>query len=103
MQSISLPDRGDSSRAAVRVAQATDVDYEVTLRVVGSPGEWAIFSFDPAELNTGTNLIPLGGTIIVQAGQHHTMRLRPYQAIYGKGSTSDPYPVCVSISMSEMA
>lgn len=106
MQSMRLPYRGDSSSQAIRVAQATDKPYEVTLRVIGPPGEWAMFSFDPTELNTGTSLIPLGGTFVVMSGQDHTMRLLPYQVIYAKGSSTGGdgvFPVCVSVSMTEEA
>jgi hypothetical protein len=103
MQSFILPTLSQPGAESVRIAQATHRPVEVVLRVIGPPGEWAAFSYDPVELNVDQGLVPVGNTIIIPSGQFQPLHLRPRQVIYAKGSHSltAEFPVCVSVTMTE--
>jgi hypothetical protein len=110
-----LPSLTVSNSLAVKVAAATATPYQVVLRVLGPPGEWAVFSFDsPNELNgppvANHQRLPIGNTLAVPAGQFQILSLRPYQTIYAKGSIGPDVldsknrprpPVCVSVTQTE--
>jgi len=85
---------------AVRVANATDVAYKVTVRTVSPPGAFAVLSFDASELNT-PNLaaIPNGNTLLLPAGQDDEIRLMPRQVLYAKGNVVG---VVLSVVASEL-
>jgi len=110
-----LPSLTVPNSQAIRVGAATAKPHEVTLRVLGAPGEWAVFSFDsPNELNmppqAGHQRLPIGNTLAIPSGQFQIIHLRPYQTIYAKGSIGPDIldsknrprpPVCVSVTLTE--
>jgi hypothetical protein len=90
MQTYALPNLSERT-TAIRLTQATKTAYDAVLRVVGPAGSFAAFSMDPTELNRpDMPAVPTGNTVIVQSGHHHTIRLLPRQAIYGKGQAPNP-------------
>jgi hypothetical protein len=97
VKSYRLPSLNDKTRGAIRVAQATDVAYEVALRTVSPDGQFAAFSFSATELNTATNP-PIGDNIILPTGHWQLMTLRPREVLYAKGSNAN---VVVSVTMNE--
>lgn len=96
MKTFRLPWLGDPGNAsqAIRVANALDNPYEVTVRVVGPPGALAALSFSPTELMNqpviaaGISQVPIGDTIIMPAGQRQTIRMNPRQGLYARGNMS---------------
>lgn len=96
MKTFRLPWLGDprNEAQAIRVANALDNPYEVTVRVVGPPGSMAAIAFSPTELMNqpliaaGISQVPIGDTIIVPAGQRQTILMNPRQALYARGNMS---------------
>jgi len=99
MQTLTLPVLSDRRATAVRLGQATTTMFDAVLRVVGPAGSFAAFSTDPTEVNRpDMPAIPTGNVVIVPSGQFHSIRLRPREAVYGKGSVAG---VLVSVTCGE--
>jgi hypothetical protein len=98
MMTLRLPPMGDPNYEQVRICSATDVPYEVELRVVGPAGTYAIFTTVPGYLDRDFSNIPTGDSLIVQSGASHRLRLNPKQAVFGKGSAPN---VIVSATAAE--
>lgn len=98
MRSLTLPQLGTLSMA-VRVATGGREPTDVTLRVVGPPGGFGVFSADAAALNMpGIGTLPIGDTLLLPTGDTQRIRLKPRQPLYGRGSLAG---VVVSVTMSE--
>lgn len=104
MKTYTLPSLNDRTRGAIRVAQATDVPYEVVLRTIGPAGTYAAFSMNVTELNTYQGNVvtqpPLGDVVLLPTSQYQVIKLRPREVLYAKGSQSN---VIVSISSNQVA
>jgi hypothetical protein len=97
VKSYRLPSLNDKTRGAIRVAQATDVPYEVSLRTVSPLNQSAVFSFSPNELNQ-SNGLPIGDNIILPAGHWQLMTLMPREVLYAKGTDAT---VVISVTMNQ--
>jgi hypothetical protein len=98
-RSFRLPSLTDYESGAVRIGQATDVEYEAIVRTVGPAGEWAVISFNPTELmQPGMSNFPVGDVLVLPSGQWQKMRLLPRQVLYAKGSVDE---VVVSVTLNE--
>lgn len=70
-----------------RIATAASSNpWNVTLRVLGPAGTWAVFATDPARLKSAT--VMSDDVTVLPSGQETTIRLNPRQVIYGVGSAS---------------
>lgn len=88
MKSYTLPSLNDKTRGAIRVAQATDLPYDVMIRTIGPPGQYAALSLNVGELNSASG-VPVGDLILLPTSQFQTLKLKPKEVLYAKGSQSN--------------
>jgi hypothetical protein len=99
VRTMSLPDMTNRKLSAVRIASATDVAFEATVRVVAPIGAFAVLAYTASELSTdGLPSIPAGETMVLPAGESQRLQLSPHQSLYAKGSEEG---VVISVSTSE--
>jgi len=98
-RSFRLPALTDPDSGAVRIGQATDVEYTAIVRTIGPAGEWAAVSQNPSELTQpDLTTFPVGDILTLPSGQWQKMRLLPRQVLYAKGSVDE---VVVSVTLNE--
>jgi len=99
VRTMTLPDMTDRRLSAVRIASATDVAFEATVRVVAPIGAFAVLAYTASELSTdGLPSIPTGETMVLPAGESQKLHLSAHQCLYAKGSDVG---VVISVSTSE--
>lgn len=83
-----LPSLGAAGAQAIRIASANKQPIRVTLRPIGPPGSFAVFSQSAAELNTPglTATNPTGYVFSIPVGDVQTVDLHQRQELYAKGN-----------------
>ena len=83
-----LPALATAGSQAIRVASAGAQAIRVTLRPIGPPGSFAVFSESAAELNTPglAATIPTGFVFSIPVGDKETIDIHAKQALYAKGN-----------------